>query len=78
MKKETQLKIMKITMWLLIVAGAVSWTIGYFRDQWMAAVGGLAMLVGAGGAYTNIRIRRIEKEIEMREMSKKEKDADSV
>jgi general stress protein CsbA len=63
MKKETQLK---IVIPALIISGIISLTIGYSTNQWMIGVGGLALLIGAGGAYTNIRIMRIEKKIGIR------------
>ena len=39
-------------------------------NQWMTGLGGLALLIGAAGAYTNIRIMRIEDKIGMRRREK--------
>jgi Na+/H+-dicarboxylate symporter len=57
MKKET---LHKMAILPLIISGIISWIIGYSTNNWMSAVGGLALLVGAGGAYTNLKIMRIE------------------
>jgi hypothetical protein len=68
MKEEIQLKTM---MWLFIVVGIICWFTGFFVDEWMIAVSGLGLLIGAMGAYTNIRIRRIEKKLGTGENTKK-------
>jgi len=60
MKKETQLK---TVMWIFIISGIASLITGFIMNQWMTGLGGLALLCGAAGAYTNIRIMRIEEKI---------------
>ncbi|MDI6855921.1 MAG: hypothetical protein QMD21_03950 [Candidatus Thermoplasmatota archaeon] len=65
--KETQLKIM---MWVFIVIGSACWIIGFLMHNWMTTVCGLALLIGAMGAYTNIRITRIEEKLGTKERAK--------
>jgi hypothetical protein len=67
MKKEKQLK---TVIWIFIISDVASLTAGFIMNQWMTGLGGLALLIGAAGAYTNIRIMRIEDKIGMRRREK--------
>ena len=47
---------------MFIISDVASLTAGFIMNQWMTGLGGLALLTGAAGAYTNIRMRRREKD----------------